>query len=77
MRREAAREVWAAVARLPENNRLALLMYYIRGDSYREIAEFLGVPETTVVGRLHRARGQLRSLLEERRIEEYLADFGD
>jgi DNA-directed RNA polymerase specialized sigma24 family protein len=32
---------------------------------------------STVVGRLHRARGQLRSLLEERRIEEYLADFGD
>jgi len=76
MRREAAREVRAAVGRLPEKNRIALIMYYLRGDSYREIAEFLDLPETTVVGRLHRARGQLRSLLEERRIREYLEYLG-
>ncbi len=76
MRRQAAREVRAALAQLPENNRIALVMYYLRGDSYREIAEFLGVPETTVVGRLHRARGQLRSRLEERRIREYMEYLG-
>jgi RNA polymerase sigma-70 factor (ECF subfamily) len=75
MRRDAAREVRAAIAKLPENNRIALLMHYIRANSYREIAEFLGVPETTVVGRLHRARGRLRSLLEERRIREHLEGF--
>jgi len=66
MRREAAREVRAALWSLPENNRIAVIMYYLRGNSYREIAEFLGVAETTVVGRLHRARNQLRALLEAR-----------
>jgi RNA polymerase sigma-70 factor (ECF subfamily) len=48
MRREAARELRAALAGLPENNRVALLMFYLRGDSRREIAEFLGVPESIV-----------------------------
>jgi hypothetical protein len=33
--------------------------------------------QTTIAGRLHRARGQLRSRLEERRIQEYLEYFGD
>ena len=77
MRRQAAREVRSALAGLPENNRIALMMHYLRGDSCREIAEFLGVAETTVVGRLHRARGQIRSLLEERRIRDYLKCLDD
>jgi RNA polymerase sigma factor (sigma-70 family) len=76
LRREAAREVRAALWRIPENNRIALIMHYLRGDSYREIAEFLGVPETTVVGRLHRARGQMRSLLEAR-IRDHLTGLAD
>jgi RNA polymerase sigma factor (sigma-70 family) len=66
MRREAAREVRAALTRLPENNRIAVIMFYLRGNTYREIAEFLNVTESTVLGRLHRARSQLRSLLEAR-----------
>ncbi len=76
MRREAAREVRAALWSLPENNRIAVIMYYLRGNSYREIAEFLGVAETTVLGRLHRARNQLRALLEAR-IRDYLTCLGD
>ena len=65
LRREAAREVRAALAQLPENNRIAFLMH-VQGSSYREIAEFIDAPETTVVGRLHRARSRLRTLLRER-----------
>ncbi|MBM3497223.1 MAG: RNA polymerase sigma factor [Armatimonadetes bacterium] len=75
-RRQLAREIASALAQLPENNRLAFLMH-VQGCRYREIAEFLGVAETTIVGRLHRARGRLRSLLEERRILEYLQHLGD
>jgi RNA polymerase sigma-70 factor (ECF subfamily) len=74
-RREAAREIRSALARLPENNRLALVMFYLRGDSRREIAEFLDVSETTVTGRLHRARAQLRRLLAAR-IRDYLTCLG-
>ncbi|MBM3472109.1 MAG: RNA polymerase sigma factor [Armatimonadetes bacterium] len=64
-RRQLGREVAAALAGLPENNRLAFLMH-AHGSSYREIADFLDVPETTVVGRLHRARSRLRALLRDR-----------
>jgi RNA polymerase sigma factor (sigma-70 family) len=65
-RRLAAREVREALAELPERNRIALVMYHLRGDTYAEIAEFLGVPESTVLGRIHRARNSLRRLLAER-----------
>jgi RNA polymerase sigma-70 factor (ECF subfamily) len=64
-RRLLAREIASAMARLPENNRLAFLMH-LQGSTYREIAEFIGAPETTILGRLHRARCRLRALLQER-----------
>jgi len=72
-RREAARGIRAALAELPENNRLALLMFYLGGSTCREIAEFTGVPESTVAGRLWRARDKLRRLLAERLQDELSA----
>jgi len=77
MRREAAREVRAALTRLPENNRIAVIMFYLRGNTYREIAEFLNVTESTVLGRLHRARSQLRSLLEARIRDDLAAESSE
>jgi len=77
MRREAAREIRAALARLPENNRLAVIMFYVRGNTYREIAEFLNIPESTVLGRLYRARSQLRSLLEARIRDDLAAETSE
>jgi RNA polymerase sigma-70 factor, ECF subfamily len=70
MRREAARQVRQSLAELPERNRIALVMHALRGDSYREIADFLGVPESTVLGRIHRARAAVRRLLLERLDED-------
>jgi RNA polymerase sigma-70 factor (ECF subfamily) len=64
-RRLLAREIASAMAQVPENNRLALLMH-LQGSTYREIAEFIGAPETTILGRLHRARTRLRTLLKGR-----------
>ena len=46
-RRHLAREIAAALAQLHENSRLAFLMH-VQGSSYREIADFIGAPETTV-----------------------------
>ena len=60
VRRQMLREVRGALARLPENNRLALLMHVLHGISYERIAAFLGVPVSTIEGRIHRARRQLR-----------------
>jgi RNA polymerase sigma-70 factor (ECF subfamily) len=52
-----------ALNRLPEVFRLAVVMFYFEERSYREIAEELGVPIGTVMSRLARAKGQLRSML--------------
>ncbi|MEO2006547.1 MAG: RNA polymerase sigma factor, partial [Candidatus Poribacteria bacterium] len=62
------RETWAHVrrvlARLPEAARLTLTLHYLSDWPYADIAEFLDVPITTVVGRMHRARRLLQERLE-------------
>lgn len=59
-RRELQRELNRSLALLPRQNRLALLMHALGDLPYRRIAELLGVPETTVEGRIYRARQQLQ-----------------
>ena len=54
------RTVQRALNALPDEHRLATTLYYVDGYSYREIGDFLGVPATTVKGRIQRARRQLR-----------------
>ncbi|MFM7072772.1 MAG: RNA polymerase sigma factor [Planctomycetota bacterium] len=53
----------AAIAALPEDFRVVVLMFYFEDISYREIADELGVPIGTVMSRLSRAKAQLRSVL--------------
>jgi RNA polymerase sigma-70 factor (ECF subfamily) len=61
-----ARELYAAVAELPEDFRLALVAVDILGLSYREAADALGAREATITTRLFRARRQVvRALGEE------------
>lgn len=62
-RREAVEQVQAAIARLPEEFRTALVLREIEGCDYDTIAQLLEVPVGTVRSRLHRARLQLRELL--------------
>ena len=52
--------VIGAVERLPEKYREVVLLHYMEGLKYREIAEMLDVPESTVLGRLQVGRDQLR-----------------
>ena len=54
-----------AIDQLPEHYRSAVLMYYLSGLSYREIAELMEVPLSTVCGRLQQGRIRLRQLLNE------------
>ena len=49
-----------AVKLLPEKHQLAFLQAY-NGNSYKEIAKNLGVPETTVKTDIHRARKMIRN----------------
>ena len=59
---ERAREVSKAVADLPEHLRVPLLMHHVSRRTYREIALALGIPETTVAGRIATALLRLRRL---------------
>ncbi|MBI3970800.1 MAG: sigma-70 family RNA polymerase sigma factor [Chloroflexi bacterium] len=58
--RETETAVRAAIAALPEHERLATALYYIAAYSQAEIAAFLGVPVTTVKKRLFAARRRLK-----------------
>ena len=55
-----------AIAGLPDDNRVAVSMFYMSNCSLKEISEFLGVSVNTVKGKLHRARQQLGSALSDR-----------
>lgn len=59
------REVYAAIAKLPEEFRDALVAVDVTGLSYPEAARALGVPEGTVTSRLFRARDRVARLLTE------------
>jgi len=53
-----------AMARLSDRSRLVLTLHYFAGRGYEEIAEALDVPLGTVKTQLHRAKQELRAILE-------------
>jgi len=61
----ANREVYAAIARLPEEFRDALVAVDIAGLSYQEAARAFGVREGTLTSRLFRARDRVARMLTE------------
>jgi len=65
LQREQQRELHDALLMLPEANRISLLMHVWGGSSYEDIAASVGVPATTVEGRIYRARRQLERLLRD------------
>jgi len=60
LRRERAVAVKAAIAKLPEQTRVALVLREYEGFSYQEIADGLGIPLGTVKSRLNDARRRLK-----------------
>ena len=54
-----------AISALPDDNRVAVSMFYMGDCSLKEISEFLGVSVNTVKSKLHRARQQLGIALSE------------
>ncbi|HEY5656164.1 MAG TPA: sigma-70 family RNA polymerase sigma factor [Myxococcota bacterium] len=62
---EVQERVQDALQQLPPDLRMAVILYDIEGQSYRDIASVLGIPEGTVKSRIHRARNALRDLLRE------------
>lgn len=56
-------QLQAALRELPEVYRAPILLYYFEGMNYRDIAEQMDLPLGTVMSRLARAKGHLRSRL--------------
>ncbi|MDQ3504992.1 MAG: sigma-70 family RNA polymerase sigma factor, partial [Actinomycetota bacterium] len=52
-----------ALAALPTMHRVVVQLVDVDGLTYAEAAEALGVPRGTVMSRLHRARGRIRTRL--------------
>jgi RNA polymerase sigma-70 factor, ECF subfamily len=61
--RDLSRQVAAAVAALPEEQREVVVLKEYQGLTFLEIAEALDVPLSTVKTRLYRGLGQLRQQL--------------
>jgi RNA polymerase sigma-70 factor (ECF subfamily) len=60
-----ARQVFAAIAELPDDFRDALVAVDVAGLSYPEAARALGVPEGTLTSRLFRARDRVARMLSD------------
>jgi RNA polymerase sigma-70 factor (ECF subfamily) len=59
-----ASELLTIVAKLPTGYRTVFNLYAIEGYSHAEIAEQLGITESTSKSQLHRARGLLQEMLQ-------------
>jgi RNA polymerase sigma-70 factor (ECF subfamily) len=59
-----AQAVEAAMARLPEDQRMAVALVLVEGLSYKEAADVLDVPQGTLTSRLGRGRAALLADLE-------------
>ena len=57
------RQLWAAVRKLPEKQRDAVLLVYAEELSHAAAAEIMGIKEATVSFHVHEARKTLRGLL--------------
>ena len=65
LEQEQADQVQQALNRLPEQYRLVLVLRYWQDMSYEEIESITGLSESALKTRLHRARKQLGTLLEQ------------
>ena len=62
--RAAKLDLLAAIADLPERQRLVVGLHHLTGLKVAEVAAALGISEGTVKSQLHDARSNLRSALE-------------
>ncbi len=67
-----------ALAHLPDDQRLAVILCDVQGYAYEEAAEIMGVALGTVKSRLSRARSALRTVVrEQEQFAEYRRSFAD
>ena len=60
---ERSEQLRAAIGRLPEGQRIVVMLRYGEDMTYGQMAEYLDVPPSTVQGRLRRGKRALREML--------------
>ena len=68
-------DIWEVVAKLPEDQRAVVHLFYIEGYSTDEIARIMQCQPATVRTRLHRARQHLKADLDAGETEAAAQDF--
>ncbi len=63
LRHELARAIEQGLARLPEDQRIVVILSDVQGLAYEEIAEITGANLGTIKSRLSRGRARLRDIL--------------
>ena len=61
-------DLYTAVAELPKDMRMAVVLYYAEGFSIREIAAIEETTESAIKNRLYKARAKLKKRLEEEEV---------
>ncbi len=69
----AVRDIHAALARLPPEQREVMLLVGLEQFAYADAARILGVPQGTVMSRLSRARERMRQLLDGQQVTKLQA----
>ncbi len=59
-RDELKKAAFAAIEKLPDNERIIVALFYLKEHSQNDISQFLEIPMTTVAKRLYSARVRLR-----------------
>ena len=67
---EEDKQLVTAIAGLPLKLREVILLYYFQNLNVNEIAEALGISQSSVSGRLKRGRNRLKMMLEGRELDE-------
>ena len=62
---EQADKLRWAISQLPENQRQVLLLRYYSELKFSEIAQMLGCPLNTALGRMHKAMIKLKALMDD------------
>jgi len=76
-RRIIAQEINRAFEELSDDARAMVLLADVEELSYKEIAEVIGCPIGTVMSRLHRARKQLQSSLQQHAVQLGIIETDD
>ena len=63
-RKENAARLFKAIGQLPENQKIAFTLHKLEDLSYQEVSEVMGTSVAAVESLLHRAKQNLKKILE-------------